>query len=178
MLTVKEKTIGRMLGYVSAIVAIVLCALASFYSFELSVITFIILSYAVWLVFLALNFFAKPSQGLPFCQSLSAPEAKAYQAYRLYLSKPGASSFFSSLINTLRITGVVLAIVAIWIELYWQAGLCIVYYIVTANVIKKLNPWLKMGAKAEKGNKSARRQLYLVDLVQIKMNAYNDERLE
>ena len=35
-----------------------------------------------------------------------------------------------------------------------------------------------MKVKAEKGNKIAKKQLYLVDLVQIKINKHNQESLE
>ena len=102
---------------------------------------------------------------------------KAYQTYHLYLSRPDVSVFYYSLVNTLRIAALVWGVFAIWVGLYWQGGLGIIYFFVVVSIIKKLNPWLKMGAKAEKGNKIARKQLYLVDLVQIKLNKYNEENL-
>jgi hypothetical protein len=107
---------------------------------------------------------------------LSAPEVKAYQTYHFYLLRPVASELMSSVINVLRIVAWMWCVIAIWFGLYWQAGLCIGYFFITADLIKKLSPWLTMGVKAEKGNKIARKQLYLVDLVQLKMNKYIEER--
>lgn len=146
------------------------------YSIEYSVISFIVLSYSIWLIIQLVSLFARPAKSLPFCQSMSAPEVKAYQTYHFYLLRPAASKLMSSMINVLRVAGLVWGVIAIWVGLYWQAGLCIAYFFVAADLIKTLSPWLKMGAKAEKGNKIARKQLYLVDLVQLKMNKYNEER--
>lgn len=174
---VRGNIINTILGYASAVIVLVLCALVGFYSLETLVLSFIVLSYAIWLIVLSVNYFTKPSKVLPFCKSLSAPEVKAYQTYHLYLSKPDASAFSSSLLNALRLAALVCGAFAIWVELYWQGGLCVVYFFITKNLIKKLNPWLSMGAKAEKGNKIARKQLYLVDLVQIKLNKYSEEKL-
>lgn len=170
--------ISTMLGYVFALVVIALTALVGFYSVEYSVISYIILSFAVLLLTLMVDFLTKPSKQLPFCLSLSPPEVKAYQRYHFYLSKPKASVFISSLFNALRFAGLVWAGLAIWLGLYWQAGLCIVYFFVSTGLIKKFTPWTKMGANAEKGNKVARKQLYLIDLVQIKMSKYNGESLK
>jgi hypothetical protein len=170
--------ISTMLGYALAVVVIALTALVGFYSFEHSVSSYIILSFAILLIILMVDFLTKPSKQLPFCLSLSSPEVKAYQRYHFYLSKPKASVVISSLINALRFSGLVWVALAIWLGLYWQAGLCIVYFFVCADLIKKFTPWTKMGAKAEKGNKVARKQLYLIDLVQIKMSKYNEESLK
>jgi len=175
---VKEKTIGTLIGYTLAVVIIALCAFVSFYSFEHSIISYLIVSYAIWLIILLVSYFFKPSKMLPFCQLLSAPEVKAYQTYYLYLSRPAASGLLSSMVTALQAAALVWGALAIWLELYWQGGLCMIYFFLTANLIKKLNPWMKMGAKAEKGNKVARKQLYLVDLVQIKLIKYNEDRLD
>ncbi len=161
-----------------AILLVAICAFVGFYSIEYSVISFIIVSYAIWLIMQLVNFFTRPSKVLPFCQSLSVQEVKAYQTYHFYLLRPAASELMLSMLNALRVTGLMWCVIAIWVGLYWQAGMCMVYFLITADLIKKLSPWLKMGAKAEKGNIIARKQLYLVDLVQIKMNKFNQGRHE
>ncbi|MFK7795677.1 MAG: hypothetical protein AB8B89_10030 [Gammaproteobacteria bacterium] len=166
-----------MLGAITAITILALCTYVGFYSIESSIVSIIVLSFLIWLAVLLLSYFTKPSKVLPFCKSLSAPEVKAYQTYHLYLSKPEVSVFLSALINVLRFLAIVWSALAIWFGLYWQGGLCMSYFFVAANLIKILSPWSVMGAKAEKGNKIARKQLYLVDLVQIKLNEYNDEKL-
>ena len=158
--------------------AIALCAFVSFYSLEYSVISFILMSYMILLITLLVSLFAKPSKQLPFCKTLSEPEVKALQTYHLYLYKPDASKFTASLVTVLRFAGLAWSAIAIWAGLYWQAGLCAVYFFIAASLVKQLSPWSKMGAKAEKGNRIARKQLYLVDLLQIKMKKYNEERHE
>ncbi len=173
---VKEKIVYTMLGYAFAVVVISSTGLVGFYSIEYAVISYIMFSFAVFLITLIVDFLTKPSKQLPFCLSLSSLEVKAYQHYHFYLSKPEASVFISSLVCALRFAGLVWAALAIWAGLYWQAGLCIGFFFVSTDLIKKLTPWEKMGAKAEKGNKVARKQLYLIDLVQIKMSKYNEER--
>ncbi len=140
---------GTTLGYISALIVIALCALIGLTSFKASAMTFVSVSYSIWLTILLANFFSRPSKNLPFCQSLSSQEIKAYQKYHIYLRTPDGGAMLSSLLNTLRIAGLAWSGLCIWHEHYWRAGLCLAYLFLTINLLSNLSPWFYMVAKAE-----------------------------
>jgi hypothetical protein len=166
---------GTMLGNVFGLAFIVASALVGFISLEASSVTFIVISYLIWLIVLLSDFFTRPSKEAPLCQNMLLTEIEAYRKYHLHFWDSGAAEAYSSLMNALRMAGFVWGGICLWNGLYWLAGAAIAYFFITGFLILKLNPWLYMGAQAQSGNPVAIEELSLIENIQEKRAAYNAE---
>jgi len=167
---------GTMAGNIFALIFIVVSALVGLVSLEASSITFVVISYSIWLIILLSNFFTKPSKEVPLCQIMLPREVETYRKYHMYFFASGAAEAYSALLNGLRIAGFVWGGLCIWKGLYWLGGASAGYFFITGGLILKLNPWLYMGGEAQKGNKVAMEELSLIESVQEKREAYNAEQ--
>ena len=166
---------GTMLGNIIALIVIVVSGLVGFVSLEASSITFVVLAYLLWLLIMLSNIFTKPVKDAPLCQRLYPQEIEVYQRYHLHFWFPGGAQAYSALLNGLRLAGFIWGGLCLWNGLYWLGGMSIAYFFITGGLILKLNPWLYMGAEAQKGNQVAMEQISLIEAVQAKREAYNAE---
>jgi len=164
-------------GNVLALIVIGVSALAGINSLETSAITFLSIVYAVWVIILVGNRATNPPKEVPLCKTLSLDEIEIYQRYHLNFLAPGAAETLSCWLNSLRLAGFVWGGLCLWDGLYWLGGLSIAYFFVTGGLILKLNPWLYMGAGAQKGNQVAIEHISLMEKVSAKREAYFRESI-
>ncbi|VAW28982.1 hypothetical protein MNBD_BACTEROID06-454 [hydrothermal vent metagenome] len=166
---------GTMVGNLFALIIIAASALVGFVSLEASATTFVAIAYLLWLLVLLSNLFTKPSKNSPFCNHLQPQEVEVYQRYYLHFWYPGGAQVYSALLNGLRFAGIIWGGFCLWDGLYLLGSLSIVYYFITGFLILKLNPWLYMGAEAKNANQVAIEQLSIIETVQEKRAAYNEQ---
>ncbi len=166
---------GTILGNILAAIFIVIAALAGFISLEVSLITFLAISYGLWLIIAVGNYLTSPSESVEFCSFLSPDELETYKRFHLYFWFPDAAEALSCMLNDFRLAGIVWAGLAIWNEYYILGGLCIAYFFVIGAIVTKLSPILYVGRSAQSGNQFAASQLSLMQAIQIKRESYNSE---
>lgn len=166
---------GTMIGNILALLLIIVIALVGLVSLDVSTITFITISYSLWLIVFLFNFFTNPSKGAPLCQLLMQEEIETYRRYHLYFWFPVVAEAYSALMNGLRVAGFIWGVVCLWKGLYWLGGVSIAYFFITGGLILKLNPWLYMSAEAQNGNQVAMEQLSLIKRIHAKREAYDVE---
>ena len=116
-------------------------------------------AYAVWLLFWIMNITSRPKVDAPFCQSLATEELKLYRHYHTAIDFPLPGQVYAGILNFLRVAGLVYAGLSVWRELYIEAGLSILFFVVTASLIHRNNPWFFLGQRAEKGHARAKLEL-------------------
>lgn len=162
------------MGTIFAIILIVASASVGFISLKASSITFLAISYSCWFFLELGNLSIRPGKDAPLCKYLSPREMKTYRKYHLHFLAPGVAQIFSSLLNGFRLAGFVWAGLCLWKGYYWLSGTCVLYFFITGFIILKFDPWYYMGA--QRGKPVAIEELSLIERVQAKKEAYNEEQ--
>ena len=119
-------------------------------------------AYGIWLLFWIMNITSRPKADAPFCKTLGPQDLKLYRHYHTAIDFPLPGQVYAGILNFLRVAGLVYAGLAVWRELYIEAGFSILFFLLTASLIHRNNPWFFLGQRAEKGH--ARAQLELKGL--------------
>jgi hypothetical protein len=96
--------------------------------------------------------------------------------YHLHFRFPESALIYSALLNGLRFAGFVWGDPCLWNGVYWLGSMLIAYYFITSFLILKLNPLLYMGVEAKSGNQVAIEQLLIIEAVQEKRSAYDEQQ--
>lgn len=168
---------GTLVGNFMALLLLAISVAVGLFSFEYGAIGYASIAYVVWILLWAGNFFTKPQHTAPFCSLLTQAELDAYRNYHTYILFQGAAEAFSALLNALRVTSTVLAVICFWKGLPWVGGVLIVYFFLVSGLVLRFNPRHYMQAEARKGNDIANRELSLIESVQKKRIGYNANKI-
>jgi len=116
-------------------------------------------AYGIWLLFWIMNISSRPKVDAPFCQTLAADDLKLYRHYHTAIDFPLPGQVYAGILNFLRVAGLVYAGLSVWRELYIEAGFAVLFFLVTASLIHRNNPWFFLGQRAEKGHARAKLEL-------------------
>ena len=166
---------STLLAHGLTIIVVALAALFGLRSFDASSTAYVIMIYALWISISVFDRLSRPNSleiGL-----LLLPEAAgaAFRKYHLYIRTPGGAAALSALLNNCRLIGIVWGGVCIWHEIYPLGAAAIFFFFLSGGLILRLNPWLYMGAQAQRGNAVAMHELQLISAVQERMQSVSDE---
>lgn len=116
-------------------------------------------AYGVWLLFWIMNISSRPKKDAPFCKTLSPENVKLYRHYHTAIDFPLPGEVYAGILNFLRVAGLVYAGLSLWRELYIEAGLSVLFFLVSASLIHRNNPWFFLGQRAEKGHTRSKLEL-------------------
>lgn len=150
---------GLFVGNFLAMLIIVISLGFGHQSLELATWIYGGLIYAIWLIFLIRDFIGRPGQKDPFCSALDEHERRVYRRYHVAIDDPLPGQVYSGILNFLRVAGVIWAGVLVYKTQYVYAGVLAAYFILSASLIHRFNPWFFLGQQAEKGHKKAREEL-------------------
>lgn len=150
---------GLFVGNFLAMLIIVISLGFGHQSFELATWIYGGLIYAIWLIFLIRDFIGRPGQKDPFCIALDEHERRVYRRYHVAIDDPLPGQVYSGILNFLRVAGVIWAGVLVYKTQYVYAGVLAAYFILSASLIHRFNPWFFLGQQAEKGHKKAKEEL-------------------
>jgi hypothetical protein len=165
--------IGTIIGNLFAIIPIAVSGLVGLVSMKASSITFIAVSYTLWLLVCMVDTFTRPSQINSFSLLLTDAENDVYRRYHLHFWFPPAAQAFAALLNVLRFAGFVWGALSVYKGLFFLGGTAIGYYFITGGLILKLYPLLYLSSGARRGNDVAIEELSLIRCVQEKREIYN-----
>ena len=167
--------VGSMLGNIAGVVLTIIIALTGIISFQVSAITFISVSYGLWILFFACNFSLGRTIDPVFQRLLTKDQLRAFRTYNIHIRGSGAGEIVSALLNFFRFTGFVWGGLCVWQELYVLGALAVCFYFLSGGLILKTNPILYMGDAANSGNQVALEELGLLENVRQKRDLYLDE---
>lgn len=116
-------------------------------------------AYGLWLLFWVMNITSRPKADAPFSKTLSSEDLKIYRHYHTAIDFPLPGQVYAGILNFLRVAGLVYAGLSIWRELYIEAGFSVLFFVITASLIHRNNPWFFLGQRAEKGHARAKLEL-------------------
>lgn len=116
-------------------------------------------AYGVWFLFWIMNITSRPKANAPFCLTLAPEELKLYRHYHTAIDFPLPGQVYAGILNFLRVAGLVYAGLSLWRELYIEAGFAVLFFLITASLIHRNNPWFFLGQRAEKGHARAKLEL-------------------
>ena len=116
-------------------------------------------AYGVWLLFWIMNITSRPKADAPFCTTLTPEDLKLYRHYHTAIDFPLPGQVYAGILNFLRVAGLVYGGLALWRELYVEAGFSVLFFLITASLIHRNNPWFFLGQRAEKGHARAKLEL-------------------
>lgn len=154
---------GIFVGNFLGLLIVTLTVALGYESLTRATLLFLGSAYGIWLLFWILNITSRPKLSAPFCQTLEPPELKLYRHYHTAIDFPLPGQVYAGILNFLRVAGLVYAGLSIWRELYIEAGASILFFIVTANLIHRNNPWFFLGQRAGKGHARAQLELQAIN---------------
>ena len=116
-------------------------------------------AYGLWLLFWVMNITSRPKAEAPFSQTLEPQDLKLYRHYHTAIDFPLPGQVYAGILNFLRVAGLVYAGLAVWRELYIEAGVAALFFVLSASLIHRNNPWFFLGQRAEKGHARAKVEL-------------------
>ena len=147
--------VGNFLGLVLILIGVGL----GYDSLQLTSRLYLGTSYGLWLLFLVANLTSRPKQDSDFCKTLTADAVSVYRRYHVAIDHPMAGQVYAGILNFLRVAGLVFTGLAIWKGFYIEAGACFLFFLVSASLIHRNNPWLFLGHQAGRSNERALREL-------------------
>lgn len=147
--------VGNFLGLIIVSVTVAL----GFESLAKATQFFLGTAYGIWLLFWIMNISSRPKADAPFCKTLSPEDQKLYRHYHTAVDFPLPGQVYAGILNFLRVAGLVYFGLCLWRELYIEAGFSALFFLITASLIHRNNPWFFLGQRAEKGHAKAKQEL-------------------
>jgi hypothetical protein len=150
---------GIFVGNFLGLLIVSVTAALGYSSLAKATLLFLGTAYGIWLLFWIMNITSRPKVDAPFCKTLSPEDLKLYRHYHTAIDFPLPGQVYAGILNFLRVAGLVYAGLSVWRELYIEAGFSVLFFLITASLIHRNNPWFFLGQRAEKGHARAKLEL-------------------
>lgn len=147
--------VGNFLGLIFILAAVGI----GYDSLETTTRLYLGISYSLWLIFFLTNLKTRPRLDSDFCKALEADVRPVYRRYHVAIDHPMAGQVYAGILNFLRVAGLVFSGLSAWKGFYVEAGGSFLFFLVSASLIHRNNPWLFLGHQAGRNNTRALTEL-------------------
>jgi hypothetical protein len=146
---------------------IVLSILIGFRYLRAGALTFLFLSYALWLGARVTNFWFCSQKNEPLLYSWLSPfEKRTYKQFALYIHHSALAFFLSTTLHWIRIASIAWIVVSVWQLFYVEAIALTLFTLLSSGTISTMYPDLYFEDAARRGNRGAMEMLQALRHVQ------------